>query len=85
MYAAFSRLNELSVGDDVYVVSREEKKLHFKVVEIQIYALEDVPRNLLFTRHDGARLNLITCSGKRTADGSTYDHRLIVYTELVTE
>ncbi len=85
VYAAFGKLKKLKVGNSVYVVTDTGTKLQFKVTEIKTYLLKDVPTDLLFNRADTARLNLITCAGTLTRDHSTYTHRLIVYTELVTE
>ncbi len=83
VFAAFAKLKNIKVGSDIYVETDSGQKLHFVVSEIKTYALKDVPTDLLFNRADTARLNLITCAGKLTADHSTYDHRLVVYATLV--
>jgi len=83
VFAAFSKLRNLSVGSSIYIQTESGQKLHFVVSEAKQYALADVPADLLFNRSDQARLNLITCAGKLTPDHSTYDHRLVVYATLV--
>lgn len=83
VYAAFGRLDEVSVGDDIYVQTAEGE-LHFKVEETRVYKLADVPATRLFNRADDRRLNLITCAGTLVADRSTYTHRLVVYATLVS-
>ncbi len=85
VFAAFGKLQYLKPGNDIYVITDDQKSLHFKVLERKTYPLSQVPRDLLFNRNDAVRLNLITCAGKLTPDGSTYDHRVIVYAELVSD
>lgn len=82
VYAAFSRLNELTPGSDIFVQEGTET-LHFVVDEVETYALSDVPRKRLFTQADKERLNLITCAGVYSEAAETYSHRLIVYATLV--
>lgn len=82
VFAAFNRLHELNVGDEIYVTDKDGVSRRFIVEEATTYALKDVPAERLFNRADAKRLNLITCAGKLTADHSTYTHRLIVYAVL---
>jgi LPXTG-site transpeptidase (sortase) family protein len=83
--AIFYDLYKLSIGDDVYVVDKDGKKLRFKVTAKKIvpYNLKGAELTAIFTRGDKARLNLITCAGDWLASAKTNDQRLIVYTELV--
>lgn len=83
VFAAFKNLNKTKVGSDIYVSDAGGKRLHFRVTKTQVYALKDLTPDMLFTQSDGKHLNLITCAGQPTADGSTYTHRLVVYTALV--
>lgn len=84
VYAAFSKLNRLKLGDDIFVTTSDGKKLHFVVSKTRTYTLGAMHADALFTSSDGKKhLNLITCAGKLTRDHSTYDHRLVVYTTLV--
>ncbi|MBI2474722.1 MAG: class F sortase [Candidatus Taylorbacteria bacterium] len=83
VFAAFKNLKDVKVGDSVFVISKAKKLLHFVVEEATVYDLADVPSQKLFNRRDGIRLNLITCAGELTEDGSTYNKRLIVYARLV--
>lgn len=83
VFAAFRKLRYLKVGGDIFVTMSTGKKLHFVVTDSRVYALADVPLDLLFNRDDGNYVNLITCAGHLTPDHSTYDHRLIVYAKLV--
>ncbi len=83
VFAAFSKLKNVKVGDMLYVTTATGQIQKFVVTKAQTYALADVPLQELFNKRDGAHLNLITCAGKLTADKSTYDHRLVVYATLV--
>lgn len=83
VFAAFENLSSVQVGDDLYVDTADGRRLHFVVRAVRTYALSELTPDMLFERTDGRHLNLITCAGSLTSDRSTYDHRLIVYTELV--
>ena len=81
----FKDLGNLNIGDDVYVVTGSGTKLHFKVSDIQTYPHDQVPVDQIFISNDGAaHLNLITCEGTWVTGQDTYDHRLVVYTTLVS-
>jgi sortase (surface protein transpeptidase) len=79
----FKHLEDIEKGADVYVVTRAGTRLHFKVVEVTEYPLKEVPLEKLFNRSDASRLNLITCTGRWIKGDETYDHRVVVYTQLV--
>ena len=80
----FANLDDLKIGDRVYVMDEFGKKLEFKVVETQVYPYNKAPLERIFAASGKARLNLITCAGSWLASAKTNDHRLVVYTELVT-
>ena len=79
----FKHLDELKIGDDVYVERKDGTELHFKVTVIQKYPYRNVPLKTLFSRRDLPRLNLITCGGTWVPGERSYDERLVVYSELV--
>lgn len=79
--AVFWDLRELEKGDDVYVIDESGQKLHFQVVDRQIYPENDSPIEHIFGDTDRTRLNLITCSYNEEA-GRNAD-RLVVFTERV--
>lgn len=83
VFAAFAKLRYVKTGSDIYVIMKSGKKRHFIVRESLVYRLGQLSPDLLFNRTDARRLNLITCAGSPTVDGSTYDHRLVVYATLV--
>jgi LPXTG-site transpeptidase (sortase) family protein len=80
----FKHLDELKEGDDVYIVRKDGKKLHFKVQESEVYAYNDTAHlDKVFNRSTSAWLNLITCSGKWVQAIKTNDKRIVVFTKLV--
>lgn len=78
----FKKLQELKKGDDIYVITKTGRELHFIVEEAVAYPYKSVPLEKLFTRADDARLNLITCGGAWIKSEKTYDERFVVYTRL---
>ena len=85
VFAAFKPLSNVAPGDDIYVDMSDGTQKHFIVSLAKSYALNSLSSSQLFRQTDSPDLNLITCSGKLTADHSTYDHRFIVYSTLVKE
>jgi LPXTG-site transpeptidase (sortase) family protein len=83
VFAAFENLHTVVAGDSVYVRMSDGSTLHFVVRSTKLALLTELTPDMLFQQTDGRHLNLITCAGKLTPDHSTYDHRFIVYTELV--
>lgn len=79
----FKHLEDIQVGDDLYVQKNDGTKLHFEVVEVTSYPYTDVPAQRIFGSTDGKFLNLITCVGEWVPGQKTYDRRLIVYSRLV--
>ncbi len=84
VFAAFKNLKNLLPGSDIYLLMNSGNFLHFITTDAKIYALNEFSSIPLFNLADTQRLNLITCSGSLTKDHSTYDHRLVVYTKLVS-
>ena len=82
VFAAFERLDELRVGTEIYVETKNGTKLHFVVEEAKTYLLGNLAPSFLFSRNDARRLNLITCAGTFIQSKDTYDHRLVVYAKL---
>lgn len=79
----FKHLEDLVVGDSVYVMDKDGNKLEFKVVDSKVYPYDNSPVEKIFNAKGKARLNLITCAGEWLPSAHTNDKRLVVYTELV--
>ena len=78
----FKHLEDIKIGDDVYIGQKNGLQLHFVVVAVESYPYNDVPTALVFNAVDTARLNLITCGGAWVGVRKTYDHRIVVFTKL---
>lgn len=81
----FIRLDQIKVGDDVYVQTVGGSTLQFVVSDIETYPYQNVPTNVVFAQNDAARLNLITCDGTWVNGQDTYNERLVVFTTYVGE
>lgn len=83
VFAAFKNLSLIKPGQDIYIVMQSGKLLHFVTTAAQTYALNSLSPYTLFAPTSAKQLNLITCAGNLTANGATYDHRLIVSAVLI--
>ncbi len=81
--AIFIDLPKLEIGDDIYIEGESGKRLHFQVVDKEIYPYNEVPLKRLFNSDDGIYLNLITCQGEWVPAAKSAANRLVVYTKLV--
>lgn len=81
----FYRLDELKVGDDIYVLNTDGEDLHFKVVKKQVFDYDTNDTSMIFASSTIPKLNLITCNGDWIQNIKSYSKRLVVFTELVTE
>ncbi len=79
----FKRLDELEVGDEIFIQDREGKRLRFVVTSARAYQYKDTPADILFNRVGASRVNLITCAGTWVRDEKTYDQRLVVSARLL--
>lgn len=79
----FYKLNELKIGDKVYVVDDKGNNIAFKVQSIKSFGRND-DATTVFTSEDGlAHLNLITCEGIWNRVNNSYPQRLVVFTDAV--
>ncbi len=81
--AVFAHLHEMEVGDELVVTGHDGETLTFRVTEVETVLAEEAPLDRVFGPSDTPKLNLITCEGHFDESAEDYDHRLIVYTELV--
>jgi len=79
----FKHLEDLELGDRIYVAGENGTRHEFRVVEKAIYPYDQSPTERIFNASGKARLNLITCAGDWLASAKTNDKRLVIYTELV--
>ena len=83
VFAAFSDLDKVKPGADIYIRTDDSTRLHFRVSKVATYKLSQLTPSMLFKKGSAKGLNLITCAGTYIPSAGTYDHRLIVYTEYV--
>lgn len=81
--AVFYKLGELELGDIVRVMTEEDDELEFEVIEIELVHIDDADSQKIFGETDSYNLNLVTCEGEWDLETDMYDHRLILYTELI--
>ncbi|MDB5194178.1 MAG: peptidase sortase [Parcubacteria group bacterium] len=80
----FKHLGDVKIGDDIYVMRKDGTKLHFRVMDTEMYSYKTAPNEKIFATEGGKFLNLITCAGTWIKGEHSYDERLVVYTELVS-
>jgi sortase A len=80
--AVFSRLDDLGIGDDIYIRTKDGKELHYRVSGHTVYDFDSSPPEV-FNENDGKYLKLITCTGTFMKDLRTHDKRLVVKAVLV--
>ena len=80
--AIFAKLDRLRPGDRIFVSDVEGRELTFSVTALQVVPLDGFPTLRVFGPAHGRFLNLITCAGRFDPARRTYDHRLVVFTEL---
>ena len=80
----FYKLDELKVGDKVYIVNDENNTLTFVVKSISLFDRNADATNV-FTSSDGlAHLNLITCEGVWNKVNNNYPERRVVFTDFTS-
>lgn len=81
----FGNVINLIVGDIITIERGDGAMFNYKIIKTEIVPLEKVDMSKTLVPYDGYEqsLNLISCTGKWYPDGSTLDHRLIVYSVLV--
>lgn len=83
----FGNLASLHIGDRVTIEKGDHTSLSYRVVHVETVALEAVDMHRVTEPFAGVEkgLNLMTCTGRWMNEGATLDHRVVVYTEQVTE
>jgi LPXTG-site transpeptidase (sortase) family protein len=80
--AVFWNLKDVTVGDDVYVDTKDEGTVHFVVTNIQTYDF-NAPTDAILAPSPNPTLKLITCAGVYVAALKTHNKRLVVTAERV--
>jgi LPXTG-site transpeptidase (sortase) family protein len=82
MPAVFAHLNKLQVGDDIYINTNKDTKLHFVVTGSKVYPYDSAPAEV-FNDKSGKLIRLITCTGNFIKELRTHAERLVVTAQLV--
>lgn len=78
----FWKLDELEIGDDIYVIKQDGTEVGFKVIKKELYDYNSFNTNDIFGPTDSYHLNLITCSGVWVKDIKNYNKRLVIFAEV---
>lgn len=80
----FKNLNKLNKGDEIVIEMGSNDIYKYKVKDIKTIPLNEAA-GVLFSQDPTivSQLNLITCIGTYLDDQRTYDHRLVVISELI--
>lgn len=77
----FSGLNELRVGDKLYVLNDKGESIVFVVRESRAYDPTADATDVFTSTDGGVHLNLITCEGTWNPAQLSYSQRLVVFTD----
>ena len=80
----FKHLQDIQTGADVFVEEKDGNELHFVVDDVETYDASNAPSGRIFQQVGPPGLNLITCEGSWVQSDHQYDHRLVVFTHLVS-
>lgn len=79
----FYKLDELKVGDKVYILNDKGDTLAFQVRSIKLFD-RNADATTVFTSSDGlSHLNLITCEGIWNQVNGSYPQRRVVFTDAI--
>lgn len=80
--AVFGDLKNLKNGDDIYITTEKNTKLHFIITKIDVYDYDSIIEEV-FNESDKKSLKLITCTGNWIDKIKTHNKRLVVSAILV--
>jgi sortase (surface protein transpeptidase) len=80
--AVFADLHLLKPSDPIYVSDAAGHELTFRVTALQVEPRDGFNTLKVFGPARGRFLNLITCAGHFDPTRRSYDHRLVVFTQL---
>ncbi|WP_142830187.1 class F sortase [Planococcus soli] len=83
--AVFYDLTKVKIGELVTLTDTEGRKMIFEVKEINSYQTDQAPVEEIFGKSDKRMLNLITCTGNYSRDIGSYEERLVISAELVSD
>ncbi len=81
--AAFYRLGDVSIGDDIEVARADGSLLTFRVTAREQYPKDSFPTAAVYGPTPGPTLRLITCGGSFDRATGHYRDNIVVYAELI--
>jgi LPXTG-site transpeptidase (sortase) family protein len=82
--ALFSHLETVKAGDRIYVSDASGNQLVYQVTRVAWMDLSASTQAAVFGPTNGSNLVLITCFGRYIPSARTYDHRLVVFSQPVS-
>ena len=82
--ALFSHLESVKAGDRIYVSDAAGNQLIYEVTRVASMDLSTSTQVAVFGPTSGQNLVLITCFGRYIPSARTYDHRLVVFSQPVS-
>lgn len=81
----FSRLKELSKGDEIKITRGDDKTFSYRVNLLKKYNADKVDMEEVLNPIQGKRqgLSIMTCAGKVIAGTNDFDERLVVFAETI--
>ncbi len=80
--AVFDHLDDLLVGDNLYIEDDQGRIISFIVREIRTYDSEEDASDI-FSLSEGIHLNIITCSGDWDKVQKSFNKRLVIFADVV--
>jgi sortase (surface protein transpeptidase) len=78
----FYKLNDLKVGDEIFVKRADGQELRFVATRTQQVPKEQLPEEAIFGTTTESELRLITCGGAFDKAAHSYKDNIIVYAKL---
>jgi sortase (surface protein transpeptidase) len=80
----FSRLHELTAGDEVLIRRTDDTTLRFTVTRVDKVPKTHFPTDEVYGDTAGPELRLITCGGSFDRNAHSYRDNVIVYATIAT-
>lgn len=79
--AVFDNLNQLNIGDEIFVVNEDGITTKFIIKKTRTYNENETIEDVVISNDRGAHLNLITCEGVWDSEQKSYSSRLVVFAD----
>lgn len=81
--AVFDNLEELKIGDKIYIENEAGITVVFMVKKLKIYNKNDMALDVFNSSDNKSHLNLITCTGLWNIIENGRENRIVVFADLV--